>query len=178
MLGINNGARLGLAAILAGTIALAGCASALPPQIASTRSAEPVPAGVRLVTLVGDAETAPADVESFTNLLAPALETKGVHKQDSASYLLTIALSRRPADIGVTQAKDGKPAEIRWLSTSRKSSPFARCKRERLQVSLIGRSENSPEVAYNGRGEFDGCPGDTQAMSVLATALASDFARR
>lgn len=178
MLGIKNEARLGLAAMLAGTFVLSGCATAVPPHVVSARSAEAVPAGVQLVTLVGDAETAPAEVERFAGLLAPALEAKGVHKQGGAPYLLTIALSRRPADIGVTQAKDGKPAEIHWLSASRKTGLFARCKRERLQVSLIGRRENAPEIAYNGRGELDGCPGDAQAMGILATALASDFTRR
>lgn len=160
-------------------IALLGaCAVATPMQVSSTRSADPTPTTVRLLTLTGDAEVPPAELAALSAQVAAALGQKGIATAESADYGLTIVLARRPANIGVTLAKDGKPDEIAWLSPPRKRNPLASCKPERLQVGLVGRREADAVPAYSGRGELDSCAATASQITAVANALVADFAKR
>lgn len=164
-------------ASLSALVLLGACAVTTPMQVSSTRSSAPAPASVRLLTLTGDAEVAAADIAALSARVGAALGQHGINTVDTADYGLTIVLARRPATVGVTQAKDGKPTEIAWLSSPRKRNPLAACKAERVQVSLIGRREADSAPAYSGRGELDGCTATASQIAALADALVADFTK-
>lgn len=152
----------------AAALLLAACSVATPPAVnAVSGTAEPI-AALRIET------PAPADLAStrFTAALATALGRRGMAISADSQTVLTIALSQRPAAIGVT----AKPGET-WLSLPRRKGAFDACRAQRIAVRLVARHEASAEQAFSASGGFDYCKLDPADLDALAERFAAEIAR-
>lgn len=154
--------------MLAAGLLVAGCSVSTPPSVAiGSRPAEPL-AAVRIEPPApGDAAAA-----RFTATLARALPRHGVTVADSSPTVLSVALSQRPAAIGVT----AKPGEA-WLSLPRKRGPLDACRAQRVAVRVVARHEARAEPSFAARGGFDYCALDPADLDALAEQFAAALAQ-
>jgi hypothetical protein len=164
-------ARLTFLPGLALTLLLGACSVATPPSVAvGTRPAQAAGA----ITALRLDTPAPADPATarFTAALATALARHGVRLAEDSPVVLTLALSQRPADIGVSQ----QPGET-WLSLPRKRGPLDACRAQRLAVRLVAREEARADPAFAASGGFDYCRLDPADLDALADRFADALAR-
>ena len=152
----------------AAALLLAACSVATPPAVnAVSGVAEPL-AALRLET------PAPADPASarFTAALATALDRRGIAISADSPTVLSVALSQRPAAMGVT----ARPGET-WLSAPRRKGPFDACRAQRIAVRLVARHEARPEPDFTASGGFDYCKLAPAELDALAERFAAEIAR-
>jgi len=85
---------------------------------------------------------------------------------------LTVALSQRPAALGVAR----RPGEA-WLSLPRKRGPLDACRAQRLAVRLVAREESRVDPAFAASGGFDYCRLDPADLDALANRFAAALAQ-
>lgn len=164
-------ARLKFLPGLALALLLGACSVATPPSVAvGTRPAQAAGA-ITALRLETSAPSDPATAR-FAAALTTALARHGVRLAEDAPTVLTVALSQRPAALGVMR----KPGEA-WLSLPRKRGPLDACRAQRLAVRLVAREETRADPAFAASGGFDYCRLDPADLDALANRFAAALAQ-
>jgi hypothetical protein len=155
---------------------LDACHARLPAHVESEGQGTRFAQEVRIVVLPPSADQEVAgELSSFASLLASELRSRGVGVSEAAGFELTLTLSRRPANIGMTQSRDGYDG-FSWLSRARKWNPLRVCSPMRTRVVMLGYLVGDDRVDYSARGEFDSCSenawrGDVELSGKLADSF-------
>ena len=150
---------------------LGACSVATPPSVAVGPRPAPAKAPITALRLETPGTADPATAR-FAGALATALARHGVSLAEGSPVTLTVALSQRPAALGVAR----KPGEA-WLSLPRRRGPLDQCRAQRLAVRLVAREESRAEPAFAASGGFDYCRLDPADLHALADRFAAALAQ-
>jgi len=156
------------------------CNVATPPRIASSTGLGPIESPVRIapVDAASPEGTSPEGSSSAARqqllaALQAELADRGVAVSDDGALAITVALSTRPAAMGVSAGSD--PGPTHWLSVPRKPRFLDACRAQRLEAVIVAKAETRPQPAYTGRGGFDFCTLDPADLASLGRQFAADM---
>ena len=151
----------------------AGCAVSTPPRVYTVQSAVAFPRSAGIDPAGPDEGVEPARYENFKRLLTSALQAQGIAIEQESANRLAIAISERPASLGVVQTD----RQIQ-LPAPRRHHFYDACRARRFDAVIVLRDVSTGMVRARWHGGFDACEIDDARISAMAVLMARALTAR
>jgi hypothetical protein len=158
--------------VLGALAVTAGCAVSTPPRVYTVQAASVVPQRLGFDPAAPEDSPEPARFAEFRRQLGSALAARGIVIDPASPNRMVIALSERPASVGIGQNGAGNQ-----LAAPRRHHFYDSCRAQRFDAALILRDAVSGAVTARWHGGVDACAINDAAIADLADQFARELTR-